>query len=96
MTCLAEGHNIDCASSASRTSIPSIRSLTLKWLFMYTLFLSFFTGTVECADVVTVSIISANVFYINARKFFRREDFSIFLDHMINYYGSTKPLGFLH
>ena len=39
-----------------------------------------------------MSIISAND--INARKFFRREDLSIFLDHMINYYGSTKPLFF--
>ena len=31
-----------------------------------------------------MSIISANIFDFTARKFFRREDLSIFMDHMIN------------
>ena len=33
--CLAEGHNSDCADGESRTSIPSIHSLTLKWPFYF-------------------------------------------------------------
>ena len=32
-----------------------------------------------------MSIISANIFDFTARKFFRREDLSIFIDHMIYY-----------
>ena len=39
-----------------------------------------------------MSKISANIFDFTARKFFRREDLSIFIDHMINYQGSTQPL----
>ena len=39
-----------------------------------------------------MSIISANTFDITARKFFRREDLSIIIDHMINCYGSTQQL----
>ena len=39
-----------------------------------------------------MSIISANIFDFTARNFFRREDLSIFIDHMINYKGSTQPL----
>ena len=35
-----------------------------------------------------MSIIFANIFDFTARKFFLREDLSIFIDHMINYYGS--------
>ena len=35
-------------------------------------------------------IISANIFDFTARKFFRREDLSIFIDHMINYLSSTQ------
>ena len=31
-----------------------------------------------------MSIISANIFDLMARKFFHREDLSIFIDHMIN------------
>ena len=31
-----------------------------------------------------MSIISANTFDLTARKFFRREDLSIIIDHMIN------------
>ena len=36
-----------------------------------------------------ISILSANIFDCTARKFFRRLDLSIFIDHMINYLGST-------
>ena len=32
-----------------------------------------------------MSIISANIFEFPARRFFRREDLSILIDHMINY-----------
>ena len=36
-------------------------------------------------QVVPMSTISANVFDFTAPKFLRREDLSIFIDHMINY-----------
>ena len=32
-----------------------------------------------------MSKISANIFDFTARKFFRREDLSIYIDHLINY-----------
>ena len=39
-----------------------------------------------------ISIISAYIFDFMARTFFRREDLSIFIDHMIN--CSMRPLSF--
>ena len=41
----------------------------------------------ECIIVRTreMSIISANIFDFTTRKFFRREDLSIFIGEMINY-----------
>ena len=44
--CLAEGHNIDCAGGEHPFDSQSNAQVALY------IFLSFFTGTVDCADVV--------------------------------------------
>ena len=41
--------------------------------------------TIFLDNIHTREKISANIFDITARKFFRREDLSILIDHIINY-----------
>ena len=62
----------------------------MKWSF-FTFLISFkydFYVDAESMIVRTreLPIISANIFDFTARKFFRTEDLSISIDHMINYF----------
>ena len=69
----------------------AIKAIKLYEIFIcFYFFISFkhdFHNDAESLIVATreMSIISANIFDFTARKFFRREDLSIFIDHMINY-----------
>ena len=60
----------------------------MKWLFLFfsiSFKHDFHVDAESMIEREKCQIISANIFDFTARKFFCREDLSIFIDHMINY-----------